>query len=363
MTPTEYQRQSRARIDSQQRRFNAELTRVYRQARDTIQTEIDKLYRRALAGADPADYWGLTVRLNRWNRLQGQIREAMNQAAERAGVIVEQASRLSFSNTYYQNQYLMQVGGAAQGVNLSFTWLPQELIELAVFNLPDRLAELNQEAIKRFRANELVPEHARTLQDLFRQHNASGVRRVRDTITQALVQGQPLDKMARRLDGAVSIPRNNMERILRTETHRLREMAKLASISNARADGVRGRRRIEAVLDDRTRAQSAQVDGEVENDDGLFQYPDMLVASPGNSGVAAWDINDREIVVMDIPGLEPNARRVRMPGDRPPPEVRRRLQAEGRPVPGENYVISWQKFGDWAESVGLSTNRYGELVV
>jgi hypothetical protein len=100
-----------------------------------------------------------------------------------------------------------------------------------------------------------------------------------------------------------------------------------------------------AVLDDRTRPQSAQVDGEYENEDGFFEYPGgVLVRVPGNSGVAAWDINDREVVVDEVEGLEPETRRVR------------------NPETGRNEVISWRNFRTWAQENGLKRNAYGQYL-
>jgi hypothetical protein len=143
----------------------------------------------------------------------------------------------------------------------------------------------------------------------------------------------------------MAIARNNAERIIRTETHRTRSLGHYAASQDAKSQGARIRRQIVSVLDDRTRAQSAAVDGRYENEDGLFLYPGgVLVAVPGDSGVPGWDINDRESVIDVVEGWDPETRRAR------------------NPATGENEVIGMQSFREWADAVGLRRNRYGELV-
>jgi hypothetical protein len=250
------------------------------------------------------------------------------------------------SNTYYANQYALNRGVAtAQGLALSFDRLPTELIELAVTSTPEAWARIGQEVAGKFGD---VPAYAAkhgTLADMLQNRRVQDLRRVQETVVQAIIQGRNATQAARDLDRALSITRNNAERILRTETHRVQSAGHYAASESAKANGARIRRRVIAVLDDRTRPQSAQVDGQYENEDGFFEYPGgVLVRVPGNSGVAAWDINDREVVVDEVEGLEPETRRVR------------------NPRTGRNEVISWRNFRTWAQENGLKQNAYGQYL-
>jgi hypothetical protein len=65
---------------------------------------------------------------------------------------------------------------------------------------------------------------------------------------------------------------------------------------------------------------------------------------PGNSGVPAYDINDRETMVEIIGDEEPGLRRGR------------------NPVTGENETFSYKNFESWAKENGLKKNKYGELL-
>jgi hypothetical protein len=99
----------------------------------------------------------------------------------------------------------------------------------------------------------------------------------------------------------------------------------------------------DAVLDNRTRSQSAGMDGQRENESGEFVYPDGRTAAyPGTSGNPAYDINERCAANDLIDGENPDKRRVR------------------NPETGESEVITYKKFPQWAEENGLTRNKYGE---
>jgi hypothetical protein len=257
----------------------------------------------------------------------------------------------------------MSVAGAVgQNIATSFATLPEALIEMAVFNLPDRFNELSQDVIRRLGALQTLPKYPNTLTDILRARSTEAANRVRQTVQQTLIQGRGIDRMARDLTRDIATTRNFAERIIRTETHRLRNMGHYSATMQARADGVEVIREIRSVRDDRTRPQSIEVDGLRENENGVFIYPDgMPVDIPGNSGVAAWDINDREQVLDIIPGLEPDSERVRRPGTATRAQAVR-LRDEGLPVPGDTYVTGWSNFNTWADFHRLERNRYGELI-
>ena len=62
---------------------------------------------------------------------------------------------------------------------------------------------------------------------------------------------------------------------------------------------------------------------------------------PGNSGVAAWDINDRETVVNTIRGVPPTAR------------------VGVNPVTGETEVFDWTTYPEWAAANGMRQDKNG----
>lgn len=347
MTLERFQGAADADIDKQVMALNRALTGHYREARNQIQQELERLYARVLDGVDPDSYYAVAVKFDRLSKLQGQVRTAYLEAARKAGVTVREASSLAMSNSYYMNQYALSTTvGAAQGVTLGFNALPREVVELAVSGAAERFAELERKYRARLGPlNNYVPSSGSTLREILLNRRNADLKRVQDAVVQALIQGKSVSRATTDLTRSMAIARNNAERIIRTETHRTRSLGHYAASQDAKSRGARIRRQIVSVLDDRTRAQSASVDGQFEDESGQFTYPGgVKVTVPGNSGNPAWDINDRERVIDVVEGWEPETRRAR------------------NPATGENEVIGMQSFQSWAESVGLRRNRYGELV-
>lgn len=347
MTLERFQEAADERVEKQVRRFNRELSRQYATARDEIQQELERLYARVLDGVEPERYYAEAVKYDRLSKLQGQVQEAYRRAARRAGDSVRQASRLAMSNNYYMNQYALSAFvREAQGVRIAFNRLPEELVALAVSGARERFTELARKYADRYGPIEnYVHSSGGTLRDILATRRNTDLRRVQDTVTQSLIQGKSVSRATRDLTRSVAISRNNAERIIRTETHRTRALGHYAASQNAKAEGAQIQRQIVSVLDNRTRPQSATVDGRKEDENGQFTYPGgMKVTVPGSSGVAGWDINDRERVIDVVEGLEPETRRAR------------------NPATGENEIIGMQSFQRWAEEVGLTRNRYGQWV-
>jgi uncharacterized protein GlcG (DUF336 family)/polyhydroxyalkanoate synthesis regulator phasin len=347
MTLERFQQAADEDVDKQVRRFNRELTRHYATARDEIQAELERLYARVLDGVEPDRYYAVAVKYDRLTKLQQQVRDAYLRAARRAGESVRQASRLAMGNTFYANQYaLAATVGEAQGLTLAFTRMPEDVVGLAVSGASDRFAQLERRYRDRLGPmGDYVPSSGSTLREILLNRRDVDLKRVQDTITQALIQGKSVSRATTELTRSMAMSRNNAERIIRTETHRTRSLGHYAASQNAKAQGARIRRQISSVLDDRTRPQSAQVDGLMENDNGQFAYPGgVMVTVPGNSGVAGWDINDRERTIDVVEGWDLETRRAR------------------NPATGENEVIGMQSFQRWAEANGLTRNRYGQWV-
>jgi len=130
-------------------------------------------------------------------------------------------------------------------------------------------------------------------------------------------------------------------RIARTELLRTLSDGRIAQFletkDQLKDEGIEPKLQLVATLDTRTRAQSARMDGQYSDAEGKFKYPDGQWHYPHNTGNAAWDINDREVVIQVMEGLEPVIRRSRKEG-----------------------IIPNQTFKEWAEKTGITKSLYGE---
>jgi hypothetical protein len=133
------------------------------------------------------------------------------------------------------------------------------------------------------------------------------------------------------------------QRILRTEIGRIRSDAQTDQWINQQ-DIVESNLTWVATLDDRVRRQSVEMDGDKANKEGLFTYPNGVVARQRQSGVARYDINDRCTTINVDPEYPPESR----------------IQRD--PETGKNSIQPYTKADDWAKANGLKKNRYGEYL-
>jgi len=319
--------------------LHGRVTSELKTALDESRRKLRKLYDK-LDSVKPEDYYVTAVKFNRLTRLQDDLIRAYNSAARRSGTVIQNAAELAISNAYYRQQFAMVLGTSVlDEVNMVFTVLPSEVIEASVYGTATRIRE-------RFgTASDYIPKSGTFLEAVLDRNRQADVDKIRTAVTQALTQGEGYQKAAARIKTILDTTATNAERIIRTEGHRNQTSGQYALTQEARAQGIQTRRQILSVLDSRTRPQSAEVDGQMENDDGYFVYPGgALVRIPGNSGVAAWDINDREAVIDVIDGVEPTVRRAR------------------DPITGETDIISFASFDEWASDNGLTKNDYGQLI-
>jgi len=160
------------------------------------------------------------------------------------------------------------------------------------------------------------------------------------TLNTAFAQGLGISQIVSAIKKVLDINYRDAEKVVRTESHRLDELAHNQEFLDAQAQGIDTRMMLLAVLDNRTRPQSAQMDGQLSNDKGEFEYPRTGSGNwyiPGNTGNPAYDINDRERSVQVINGYSPDIRRTR-----------------------EDGLIPYTTYEEWAKSKGLTKNVYGQ---
>jgi len=132
-------------------------------------------------------------------------------------------------------------------------------------------------------------------------------------------------------------------RTLRTEVLRMRSTAETDQWINQQPI-VESKLQLIETLDDRTRSQSANMDGQIANKEGKFLFPNGQRAFAHRSGVAKWDINDRSTTITLDPEFPPESR------------IERDVKT------GKNKVVPFQNFKEYAEKQNLRVNRYGEVL-
>lgn len=125
---------------------------------------------------------------------------------------------------------------------------------------------------------------------------------IQQTVEQGLKNGETYGQMAGRLKDSLENNVPKALRVVRTETHRVMEQAKLDSLGQARDAGIEIVKTWVSSRDERVRSSHAAMDGVTVDYDDYFENP--LTGgegpAPGMMGVAADDINCRCISSIDF---------------------------------------------------------------
>jgi uncharacterized protein YoaH (UPF0181 family) len=95
--------------------------------------------------------------------------------------------------------------------------------------------------------------------------------------------------------------------------------------------GIETKLQLVSVLDAVTREQSAEMDGQISDEEGLFEYPNGVKAIPGNTGYPEYDVNDRETTIEIVEGYSPKNRRIIDIG-----------------------IVAYKTFKEWSKEKGLT---------
>jgi hypothetical protein len=292
------------------------------------------------------------MKFNRLQKLQDEVKALYNTYSNKAGLITENISFVGFSNSYYISQYAASwMGSFPIGI------LPYNLAEFAVYGMADSWKSITKSMEDIYGDASLYKAKSSTLLELLTQNKNKELLKIQNVITQGLLQGKGYVKLVEDIKNIIGVTaikngeitatgaKSNAMRIIRTESNRTMNAGHYANSKYLDSIGLDVKRRLVSVLDNRTRGQSARMDGQEVGVDEPFKYPGGATAMyPGNTGIAAYDINDRESVIDIIDGNEPEIRLGR------------------NPVTGENETFSYKNFDEWRKENKLIKNKYGEIL-
>ena len=319
----------------------------YEIAMKAIDDQLKAVHLQLLSGVPPQEYFNYMSKAGRYDSLLASVQGEYLAAAKKVNDQVYQASKLAISNTYYRQMYALN--WIDSGVSTVFTVLNPAVIDVSVYGTPKVWKELKKQTLakieKTFGAlGAYQPEYGSLIEKLA-ANKAKDLAAIDSAVKQGLIKGESYKRATARLSQVIDSSKSQTLRIIRTESHRNMMAGNYAMTQAARAEGVDIRRQIISAGDARMRSQSEAVNHKKENNEGYFEYPGgALVRFPGNSGVAAWDINDREAVIDNVEGWEP--------------ELTRGIN----PVTGERDIISFKDFDKWKTSNRLKTGPAGRIL-
>ena len=163
--------------------------------------------------------------------------------------------------------------------------------------------------------------------------------RLERILNESFAQGLGVKQIVSNIRKVMDINFHEAQRVVRTESHRLTEIAHNQEFLDAQNQGIDTKMKYLATLDNRTRSQSAKMDNQISDNEGKFIFPNGTRAIIGNSGIPAYDINDRCRSIQIIDGISPEIRRSR-----------------------EDGIIPFQSYEEWSKAKGLNKNVYGAIL-
>jgi len=167
-------------------------------------------------------------------------------------------------------------------------------------------------SINKTAALELVknPIAELTIPKLFADHRAAILKALNIQLTQGLIRGVGYVDMAREMKRLFEIDFKKAKTVAWTEGHRVLQQARLDSFDYLEEQGVEGKKRWIATLDERTRPDHQAADGQTVPKDEKFVVGGMEMKYPGDpAGGAANTVHCRCAMNYIFDGYNPQTRR------------------------------------------------------
>ncbi len=266
------------------------MLKAFKQTLDNTNAKISSVYTKYLDNIDSNDYLFELSKNNRLSALNKAVDKVIIKSTKAINKAIINSSEVALKKNYQRLQFLSNFFTEDK----VFNKLDKGLIKASVLgdSINPRYKEFNASYGK--------------LQDILDKNNAQTLSRVNVTIKNGISQGLSSKEITKNVTKQLNTSANNALRVIRTETQRNLNNASLANNIELKNAGEVVKRQIVSTLDSVTREQSIQVNGQVEDDNGYFTYPNgLLVRNPGNSGVPAYDVNDREQVINIVGNATP----------------------------------------------------------
>ena len=342
------------------KRFNSLLAGQYKTALDQIRADTQALYNKItekftpvqlgeILKTNPAFLYTESLKFDRFQALQKKVQTQFIKASIAAGNMTVESSKMAITNNFYKQQFGVMFANASP-VNLSFTVLNPAVVEISVLGTPTVWKKIGQDAVDRISKkfgdlSRYQPKHG-TLTSTILNNRVKDLQKIQTSITQGLIQGKGFAQTAKDVKNVLDSTASQALTVVRTESMRNMNAGAFANHNQSVAQGIEMQRQILSVFAGNTREQSRQVDTQIADENNQFHYPGgIIVDFPGNSGIAGFDINDRETVIEIIDGQSPELRRGR------------------NPVSGKNEIMSFKDYPTWMKDNGFTQNKTGRWML
>lgn len=296
--------------DKELKRIEEALKKEYRQAAQEVQIKLNKYmekfiqqdqinYNKVLNGEmSEKDYKDWRVRHiaigERWSALRDRLAEDFTKADKTARLITDghmaNIYAINFNYMTYQIEH-------DAGIDTAFTLYNRNTVNRLVKENPELLPKPSAKTLAKIKSGELQKYNQRALQS---------------ALIQGILQGESIDKMAKRIAKDVGEKNyNSAVRNARTMVTGAQNGARLDAMHRAEEYGVKGKKQWLAVHDGRTRDSHRMLDYDIVPLDEEFNNKLMYPGEP--SGDPSEVYNCRCGMRELVEGLEPQAYKYRNP--------------------------------------------------
>lgn len=163
-------------------------------------------------------------------------------------------------------------------------------------------AKLNYSAVRREVLDEAINIDftGLTLNERLERRRQELIYNIREAIVRGLHRGKTYRQMANDIKDELDGDLVKAQRIVRTEAHRVRELAGLKSVQHAAEQGIIMTKTWNTVEDERVRMRHSKLNGITLPHDGLFRIDGHEAPAPGQFGAPEMDINCRCFLTYEI---------------------------------------------------------------
>jgi len=306
--------------------LNKRILSEYKKALKASKARISRDFTKHLSTKDVSQWAVIMNKGNKLKNLRSDTHTVINKMWAKVTKLFIEGSEIAFRNNYYRQLYAvnwMLEKSSFQAVN-------ENAVAASVLGEVNRVADAA-----------ILPKYGK-LVDVLKKNKLATIQKMDSIVAQAILQGKGPAVVSREMKDLLNTSLTNATRISRTEVMRNLNSGSYTNYLTMKNKGAE--RHYVSTLDTRTRAQSGFLDGQVATDEG-FLYPNgNRYQVIGNTGIAAYDINDRCSEVTIIDEQSPDMRSGRNPST------------------GKTELISYVNFPQWMKQNGLKRLPSGKIV-
>ena len=283
--------------DKELKRLERQITKEYSQAAKEVEKKLTdylekfakkdaEMQKKVASGQMSAEEYGKwrvgqMAMGERWKEMQKTLTEDLVNADKIAAGMINDSLPSAYALNYNYGTYEVEHGAR---INTSFTLYDHSTVE--------NLLKKDPKIIPQARVD--IPKD-----ELWNR------RKLTSAITQGILQGESIPKIAKRLGSVADMDRKAAIRNARTYTTAAENKGRTDSYDRAEQMGIKVKKKWMATLDDRTRVEHRHLDGQVRDNDEPFETDGYEIMYPGDPSAEPEMIyNCRCTLVAEIEGYQ-----------------------------------------------------------